>query len=46
MEPPDGPARQFTINDEEEFTETKEAMLKFDELDALRTFWLKTRNEE
>jgi hypothetical protein len=37
------PSRHFTINDEEEFTEEKEKELDFDQLNALRTFWLKTR---
>jgi hypothetical protein len=39
------PSRHFTINDEEEFTEEKEKALDFDQLNALRRFWLETRNE-
>lgn len=46
LTPDDGPARQFTMNDEEEYTEEKEKTLDFDELNALRRFWLLTRNEE
>jgi hypothetical protein len=42
----DGTLRHFTINDEEEFTEEKEKALDFDQLNALRRFWLETRNEE
>ena len=38
--------RHFTINDEEEFTEEKEKTLDFDQLNALRRFWLETRNED
>ena len=40
------PARHFTVNDNEEFTEEKERRLDFDQLNALRRFWLETRNEE
>lgn len=40
------PARHFTHNDEEEFTEEKEKTLDFDQLNALRRFWLQTRNED
>jgi hypothetical protein len=38
--------RHFTLNDEEEFTDEKEKALDFDQLNALRKFWLETRNEE
>lgn len=38
--------RHFIINDEEEFTEAKEQSLDFDQLNALRRFWLETRNED
>ena len=40
------PERQFTINDSEEFTDEKEKALDFDQLNALRRFWLETRNQE
>jgi len=40
------PARHFTVNDGEEFTEEKEKALDFDQLNALRRFWLETRNED
>ena len=40
------PDRHFTINDNEEFTEEKEKTLDFDQLNALRKFWLETRNED
>jgi hypothetical protein len=40
------PARHFTYNDEEVFTEEKEKALDFDQLNALRRFWLETRNED
>ncbi|HYO22252.1 MAG TPA: hypothetical protein VER36_07585 [Flavisolibacter sp.] len=39
-------ARHFTYNDEEEFTTEKEKTLDFDQLNALRRFWLETRNDE
>lgn len=35
--------RHFTYNDEETFTNEKEAALDFDQLNALRRFWLLTR---
>lgn len=38
--------RHFTYNDEEVFTDEKEKALDFDQLNALRRFWLETRNEE
>ena len=38
--------RHFTLNDQEEFTDEKEKALDFDQLNALRRFWLETRNEE
>jgi hypothetical protein len=38
--------RHFTLNDEEEFTTEKEKALDFDQLNALRRFWLETRDEE
>ncbi|RYF46646.1 MAG: hypothetical protein EOO38_13715, partial [Cytophagaceae bacterium] len=38
--------RHFTYNDEEVFTEEKEKSLDFDQLNALRRFWLETRSEE
>jgi hypothetical protein len=38
--------RHFTYNDEEEFTAEKEQTLDFDQLNALRRFWLETRDEE
>ena len=40
------PARHFTINDAEQFTDEKEKTLDFDQLNALRRFWLETRNED
>lgn len=44
LKPDDGAASGFTYNDEEEFTDAKEAALDFDQLNALRKFWLLTRN--
>lgn len=44
LKPGDGAANGFTYNDEEEFTDTKEAALSFDQLNALRKFWLLTRD--
>ena len=38
--------RHFTINDAEEFTDEKEKTLDFDQLNALRRFWLETRNDD
>jgi len=38
--------RHFTYNDQEVFTDEKEKELDFDQLNALRRFWLETRNEE
>lgn len=40
------PSRHFTYRDDETFTEEKEAALDFDQLNALRRFWLETRNDE
>lgn len=45
LTPQDGVANHFTVNDEEEFTEEKEKALSFDQLNALRMFWLKTRDD-
>jgi hypothetical protein len=45
IEPAKGDRRHFFIDEEEEFTDQKEAELDFDQLNALRTFWLITRNE-
>lgn len=42
----EGPTRHFTVNEDEEFTEEKEKSLDFDQLNALRKFWLETRNED
>ena len=36
--------RHFHLNDQEEFTDEKEKSLDFDQLNALRKFWLETRN--
>lgn len=38
--------RHFTYNNEETFTAEKEEELDFDQLNALRRFWLETRNED
>ncbi len=38
--------RHFILNEEEEFTTEKEKELDFDQLNALRRFWLETRDEE
>ena len=46
MKPESGPVRHFTISNNEEFTESKEAGLDFDQLNAVRVFWLKTRDED
>jgi hypothetical protein len=46
LNPEQGAARHFTYNDEEEFTDEKEAALDFDQLNALRRFWLETRDED
>ena len=40
LRPKGGPERHFTVNDNEEFTEEKEQALDFDQLNALRRFWL------
>lgn len=40
------PDRIFTVDDREEFTEAKEQSLDFDQLNALRRFWLETRKED
>ena len=45
IRPDDGPERHFTLNAEEEFTEEKEKSLDFDELNALRRFWLVTNED-
>jgi len=42
----DNGTRHLTHNDQEEFTDEKEKALDFDQLNALRRFWLETRNEE
>jgi hypothetical protein len=46
LKPGHGPERHFSVNDEEEFTDEKEKALDFDQLNALRRFWLETRDEE
>ncbi|MGE5518532.1 MAG: hypothetical protein ACM3VS_01310 [Candidatus Dadabacteria bacterium] len=46
LEPTKGDSRHFYINDEEEFTDQKEAELDFDQLNAVRTFWLLTRDQD
>ena len=46
LKPDDGPERDFSVNDEEEFTDEKEKALDFDQLNALRRFWLETRDQE
>ena len=38
--------RHFHLNDQEEFTDEKEKELDFDQLNALRRFWLETRNAD
>lgn len=46
LKPEDGAARHFTIDGDEKFTDEKEKELNFDELNALRRFWLETRDAE
>lgn len=43
LEPADGPPRQFTYRDDLPKTEVDEA-LDFEQLDAVRTFWLKNED--
>lgn len=45
LKPDRGETRRFTYDNSEEFTEAKEAELDFDQLNALRRFWLLTRDE-
>ena len=45
LTPQNGAVEHFTVNDDEEFTEEKEKLLSFDQLNALRLFWLKTRDD-
>lgn len=46
LTPPKTEASRFTYNSDEEFTDAKEAALTFDQLNALRKFWLLTRDGE
>lgn len=46
LQPKEGSEQQFVYNDEEVMTEEKEKAMPFDHLNALRGFWLETRNEE
>lgn len=46
LQPEGGKARHFSYDDAEEFTDEKEAALDFDQLNALRRFWLLTRETD
>jgi hypothetical protein len=45
LKPENREARHFRYDNGEEFTDAKEAALDFDQLNALRKFWLLTRDE-
>ena len=42
IQPEEGPSRQFTYVDDGKTRTEAEASLDFEEVDALRTFWLET----
>jgi len=44
LTPVDGPAEQFTYHEGEHSKAEWDAMLEFEQLDALREFWLKTED--
>lgn len=46
LKPEDGDERYFRYNDDVEFTSEVEEKLTFDELNALRRFWLEREKDE
>ncbi len=46
LKPEEGGERHFSYNDDVEFTNEMEEKLDFDELNALRRFWLEREKEE
>jgi outer membrane lipoprotein-sorting protein len=46
LKPEKGNENQFSYNDKETFTTEKEQALDFDQLNALRRFWLEQEKEE
>ena len=46
LKPEKGNETQFSYNDKETFTTEKEQDLDFDQLNALRRFWLEQEKEE
>lgn len=44
IKPTEGPARQFSYVDDGRTKAEAEASLNFEEVDALRTFWLETND--
>lgn len=46
LRPEEGSESHFSYNDDEIFTEEKEKQLDFDQLNALRRFWLEQEKEE
>jgi hypothetical protein len=46
LKPEDGPENRFSYRDDKTFTEEMEEALNFDQLNALRRFWLELEKEE
>lgn len=46
LQPGEGAARQFTYINTEDFTAKAEETFDFEQLDALRTFWLELEKSE
>ncbi len=46
LKPEDGEERHFSYNDDVEYTQEMEEELDFDELNALRRFWLEKEKDE
>ncbi|HET7897716.1 MAG TPA: hypothetical protein VFL47_08600 [Flavisolibacter sp.] len=46
LRPEDGAESHFSYKDDETFTEEKEQQLDFDQLNALRRFWLEQEKEK
>lgn len=46
LKPEGGEENHFSYRDDETFTEEKEAELNFDQLNALRRFWLEQEKDE
>lgn len=45
LKPEEGETRHFAYNDDETFTTEKEEKLDFDQLNALRRFWLEREKD-